>query len=203
MGMLNLLCSCSDSNTGGVPVERYIKIQDKSCIILSKNFDVRWRYGLPEVKASGQEDIVRNVVTEHTNHCLYISLNNANKYNDIRIPLNIATSNLSYFSATGYSKFDIKLMDEKKFTIELSNHAHGSVAGIVDKVYVYTHNNSSIDAKSLIAKVVKIYSTGDTDIKVHSTETLDIKSTGIANIKYLGNPKINKSISDQTVIAKM
>ena len=197
------LYSCSSSSIDGVPVERYIKIQDKSCIIVSKDFDIRWRYGLPEVKATGRENIVKNVVTEHTNHCLYISLNEADDRDNVRIPLSIATTSLSYFSATGFSEFDIKLMDEKKFTIELSNHANGTVAGIVDKAYIYTHNNSSVDAKSLVAKVVKIYSTGDTEIKVHPVEILDIKSTGVTNIKYFGDPQINKSISDKSTISKM
>ena len=204
--VIMFLTGCSDGqpNHQGMIVERYIKIHDRSCIVISKNFDPRWRYGLPEVKVSGKESIVRKVVVNHSKHCVYISLDENNKLDSkMRIPLIISTSKLSYFSATGYSKYDIKLMDEKKFTIELSDHAHGSVAGIVEKAYIYTHNASSINARDLESNVIKIYSTGDTNIIVNATDLLDIKATGKTKINYLGNPEIQQKGSENITLQKI
>ncbi|MFT6834916.1 MAG: hypothetical protein ACJA0H_000949 [Francisellaceae bacterium] len=200
-----IISGCSDMNEGhqGEVIERYIKIQNRSCVVVSENFDTTWRYGLPEIKVTGPESVVKNVITEHSNHCLYISMKaDSGDYNH-RIPLNIKSSNLSYFSATGFSKFDIKLMDEKKIAIELSGNAQGSIGGIVDQVYIYTHNESDINAKNLEAKIVKIYSTGDTKISVNPIEIMDIKATGSSEIYYLGDPKINKNISKNIKLKKL
>lgn len=206
IALILCLSACTDSKhkTDDALIERYIKIKDRSCINIEDSFDIKWRYGTPEMKVTGVHEDVNHVQVNYTQDCLYISLKyDENHKRPERMPLFITTSDLNYFSATHLSKFDIQLMEEEKFSIQLSGKAHGQLKGMVGELFIYLHDQAQLMAKQLEVDQANVYATGQTTLSVNAKERLEVRSSGKAIIRFMGDPVISKAISADTTLERL
>ncbi len=85
----------------------------------------------------------------------------------------------------------------------MSGIADVRLAGNVDILNISVDGISTIAGRDLLSKECNISGTGNVEILLKVSETLDIVFTGIGTVKYIGEPKIKKDIGILVKIEKI
>lgn len=103
----------------------------------------------------------------------------------------------------GKSKVKAKLGHENEVNLNVRGSGMVNLSGEVKNLTIHTSGNAMIQAGDLIAENVIIQSFGKSDITVHAIKTLSATTMGDSEVKYYGNPSVNKSSSEKSSIKKI
>lgn len=103
----------------------------------------------------------------------------------------------------GKSELHVAVMHDD--TIDLTMGGKGIVylSGVVKNLNIISGGQATILAKNLIADNVTISGAGESNITVQALKTLSISTAGKSDIKYYGNPTINRNSFGASSLEKL
>ena len=113
--------------------------------------------------------------------------------------INITLSNphLNRLTIDGASTIKLNGFNEKSFTLTLDGASDVSFHnGNFDNFFIKADGSYGVDLENVNIKKAKIKAEGSGDIKVNVSNYLQVDLKDTVEVKYLGHPKIKKSIKD-------
>lgn len=98
--------------------------------------------------------------------------------------LRVYTSSLSQITLSGSSDIKVRRFDNPSLTITSSGSSDLELDGSTDQLTIRLSGSSDIDASRLRARDVSIIASGSSDISVCASDSLDVISSGSADITY-------------------
>lgn len=96
---------------------------------------------------------------------------------------------------SGGVEIDLNL-DCNSLRTELSGAADFDLEGSAERFSINTSGAGSIDAEDFVTEFSKINVSGAASVKVHTTDRLEARISGVGSIRYAGNPEnIDKHVS--------
>lgn len=114
----------------------------------------------------------------------------------------IEVKNLNSLTIDGAGSITAEDIQGKSLTIGVAGSGSISLEGSADTLTMNINGSGSIKAENLEAKKASINIPGSASVVVNASESLDIKISGSGAVKYVGEPKITKTIHGTGVINK-
>jgi len=112
-------------------------------------------------------------------------------------------SNAFSIISSGASKINAKKLSCQNIDINTSGSVIIRLSGISDFCKIRTSGSGSIDLTDVKCKNAQINASGSGDIKVNTSDNLNVGISGAGKVSYKGNPSISKSISGNGEIIKI
>ncbi|MER2997445.1 head GIN domain-containing protein [Pontibacter populi] len=199
------------------------KVADFEGIKVSGGFIVEIKQGKQEeLRIEAEENLMDNIKSEVKNGVLHLytegSFNSrkgikafvtVSDLNKIDISGGVKVTGLSTFKA---NTFDLGMsggshvtlaIDANKLDVEMSGGSKVALSGHADDLEMNMSGAASVDTRELIAKRVKVESSGASSVKVHATENLVINASGASHVAYAGSPKIEAQTTAASRISKL
>jgi Putative auto-transporter adhesin, head GIN domain len=109
-----------------------------------------------------------------------------------KLRITVSNPDLTKFAFSGAGDANVSNIKNDRIEIVLSGAGDLSASGETRDAAITLSGAGKVDAKNLLAVRAKADSTGVGSLDVYATEQLDVKSSGIGEINYYGNPKIVK-----------
>ena len=115
----------------------------------------------------------------------------------------VTTEKLVNVNMTGNAKLEAKNIQEESITLTLSGNSAVNLAGQVKNLAINLRGNAKVNARDLKADKVTITGAGNLDITVRAAKKLSMTAAGKSNVKYYGNPEINRTAFGFVTIQKL
>jgi len=104
-----------------------------------------------------------------------------------------------FLLTSGASEIDLSL-SVNQMKIDCSGASELDLKGNADELELLNSGASEVDAQNLEIKTAKLLCSGASETIVHVTERLNIEVSGASEIKYKGNPTVEKNSSGASSI---
>jgi hypothetical protein len=138
---------------------------------------------------SGDDNIIQSITTEVKNGTLYIRGTKGYSPQQ-KLQITISTPDVKRFVFDGVGGANLSNIKNDRLEIVVTGVGSFSASGETKEVDITLSGVGSIDAKNLRAVNAKVNSNAVGSVDLYVTGQLDIKSSGIGEINYYGNPKI-------------
>ena len=170
-------------------------VGDFSEIEAGGTFEIEWRSGPPSLAVTTDENLLRYVANEITDHRLRLH-SRRSLWPTHRIKVAISSPTRAGASLNGAARLTANQLSGRSFAIESNGAAKISLDGNVDDLVTDMTGASKLEANSLQTKTAEISSTGASHAEVAVSEALSVSITGAGKVIYSGNPpKVEKHIS--------
>ena len=115
----------------------------------------------------------------------------------------VTTSAVKKINLTGNNKLDVKKITGETLVLDLSGNEEVHLAGEVKNLTLNVFGQAAIYAKDLKADNVTIAGAGNVDVTVHAVKKLIVTASGKSDIRYYGNPEVNKTAFGFVTIQKL
>lgn len=212
---------CLKGNGNVVIVDREVGLFNK--VVVKGAFEVIIiKSNERHIKIEADENLIKNISTDVKSGELIIS-NNQSICGAKELKLTISTPDLNAINCSGASNVRVKdKFETEKFEIKSSGaseiHAnidtklliskYSGASNIILKGNADTHAIESTGASSLKATELEVNqcavdSKGASDLKINVVKDLAVTSSGASEVKYMGDPKISRSIKGASNISKL
>ncbi|MBB6609552.1 DUF2807 domain-containing protein [Pontibacter sp. Tf4] len=199
------------------------KVSDFNGIKVSGGFAVEIEQGNTEsLKIEAEENLMDNIKTQVKNGVLHIytegSINSrkgmkayitVKDLNKIDISGGVKVTGLSKLKAGDFQLdmsggSNVKLdIEAKKIFSNMSGASKVVLTGRADELKLDMSGASSVNTQDLIAKRVKVSTSGASSVKVHATDNLVVNASGASHVAYAGSPKIEAETTAASRISKL
>ena len=200
--------SCMTGKDYGPLVKESRKVSDFDAIEVSHGIDVYLTMGSKErLEIETPEDLLEHLVTEVKKGKLKIYFDKSFNWNN-ETSVYVTAKNIEKITASGGSDFfgknvietknleleasggsDIKLeVDVKHLEVEVSGGSDIKLSGAAEFLNANTSGGSDLKAFGLTAQIGDLEASGGSDIEVTVEEELEARTSGGADIEYMGNP---------------
>jgi len=138
---------------------------------------------------SGDDNIIQSITTEVKNGTLYIRGTKGYSPQQ-KLQITISTPDVKRFVFDGVGEANLSNIKNDRLEIVVTGVGSFSASGETKEVDITLSGVGSVDAKNLRAVNAKVNSNAVGSVDLYVTGQLDIKSSGIGEINYYGNPKI-------------
>ena len=115
----------------------------------------------------------------------------------------ITSSTVKKINFMGNNRLDAKKITGETFVLDLSGNEEVHLAGEVKNLTLNAFGQATVYAKDLKAENVTISGAGNVDATVSVVKKLTVTASGKSDIKYYGNPEVNKTAFGFVTIQKM
>jgi len=166
------------------------ELQTFTDIEFSGAFDVKIIVGEEQevIVETKDEDDLDKVITRVRSNSLVVELESS-WLNNIQAKVYIKVKTLESLQSSGANSMKIRGIDTDRFKLSNSGAGTISIEGEVNSALFNLSGASSLDAKELIAKKVRININGASNAKVYASEELEGEVSGVANLDYYGHPE--------------
>src|SRR6266581_2216284 len=162
-------------------------VSDFSEIEADGGFQIEWRSGAPSLSITTDENLLRYISNENTDHRLRLH-SRGNLWPTHHITVAISTPTRLGAKLIGAARLTAKQLSGRNFAIESTGAAKVMLDGNVDDLVTDMTGASKLEADELKTKTAEISSTGASHAEVAVTETLKVSITGAGKVIYSGNP---------------
>jgi hypothetical protein len=145
--------------------------------------------GQDSLTISGDDNIIQSITTEVKNGTLYIRGTKGYSPQQ-KLQISISTPDVKRFVFNGVGEANLSKIKNDRLEIVVTGVGSFSTSGETKEVDITLSGVGSVDAKNLRAVNAKVSSNAVGSVDLYVTSQLDIKSSGIGEINYYGNPKI-------------
>ena len=145
--------------------------------------------GQDSLTISGDDNIIPLITTEVKNGTLYIRGTKGYSPQQ-KLQISISTPDVKRFVFNGVGEANLSKIKNDRLEIVVTGVGSFSTSGETKEVDITLSGVGSVDAKNLRAVNAKVNSNAVGSVDLYVTGQLDIKSSGIGEINYYGNPKI-------------
>jgi len=141
------------------------------------------------LEISGDDNIIPVITTEVKNGTLYVRA--IKGYSPrTKLQIRVSTPNVKRFVFEGVGEANLSNIKNDRLEIVVTGVGSFSASGETKEVDITLSGVGNVDAKNLRAVNAKVNSNAVGSVALYVTGQLDIKSSGIGEINYYGNPKI-------------
>lgn len=201
----------------GTNITKTIQVSHFDEIELSLNADIYYTQdSIYKVEVTGQENILAVLGTEVDDHELEFDFRrNVWQHNKLKIVIHspdlrgIKVSGSGSFNAqaaintskmemeiSGSGNVYIPALTATKLEASISGSGNAEISGgAVTSEKFSISGSGNMDVEELVAVKAECEVSGSGDIRLHATESLDVKISGSGSVSYKGNPEIDMDIS--------
>ncbi len=152
-----------------------------------------WEFGKLDFVISGASNVVAEGITSKR---IDLDISGAANFR-----LSGKTDNLRVY-ASGAVKMNCDTLDCPQVYVYTSGTGEIILSGRGDALTVNASGLSNIWAKDFVTDTVHIEASGDVEAEFNVATLLDVKASGVANISYWGNARVEKNVSGSANIVK-
>lgn len=141
-----------------------------------------------EVLVNGADALTANVRVDQSGDTLIIDSESEFGDGDISVVITTARP-FKRIEINGAAKLDYSYLKAEELFLRISGASHCYFSGQVTNLKIENNGMGHINAKDLIAENVDLASDGMSNIQVYAVNNLKLAISGMARIKYYGNPK--------------
>jgi len=169
-------------------------IENFSSIHSQGSFDIEYKQGAPSLLISGDDNIIKHIITQVDKGILTISVKKSYQ-SENAIIISLSSPTIKSLIIDGSSNVKLSQLQLPQLAIDLLGSVDLMASGQVSTLHLAIHGASDVDTKLLIADIVTVNIQGSADVILTAKQTLNAKILGSGDIVFFGEPnKINKNI---------
>lgn len=155
------------------------------------------------VLAEDDEAFIKDLITEVKNETLYISYKPGSSFFNSKGKVTIEVPTLHKITSSGSGDIDLRSQLENAESIQISNTGSGDFSGIVHSPSINLTNSGSGDVKlegETRVFVCKVSGSGDVEAKNLKSESVEVRSSGSANLTVYASTSLKATVSGSSDI---
>lgn len=148
----------------------------------------------PNLAITTDDNVLPYIDINTTNNNLLVSTKDNAKIFPTQATLTVSIPNFTDINLVGRSSVQALDIHSNDFSVNTTGNNMIVLSGKTKHLDIKSVGKSNLQANDLIAQNVIINSMGNSEIAVHAAKSLVISMVGKGNIKYSGNPNINKNV---------
>lgn len=156
------------------------------------------------LKIEGEENILRNLITEVENHKLVIKFKNSlNIIPTKELIYYLTVKDLTSLVSNGAVSINGEELILNNLSIKLNGAEKITISGTVEKQKIEINGAGYYDAKNFSSKDCTVILNGAGGAAVKVSDKLDATISGAGSIQYIGNPEVTEKINGIGKIEKI
>jgi len=181
----------------GAGIQGTIKktLEEFSIVDVNGVFEVIYRHGPPSLSISGDDNIIKHVLSEVSNNTLKLSIDKSYK-SAHPIVIKVFSAKIQRMKIEGAGTVSLNNISTDQLTLNVLGSVDIIAKGKTTRFNLNLQGSGDVRARYLDADIVNIFLTSTSDIEVTAHTKLQVNITGVGDVLYFGSPKeIIKQIS--------
>jgi len=171
------------------------KAKQFSSVNVEGVFDVIYSHGSPSIKITGDDNIIKFVLSSVTNNSLKLGINKSYS-NFYPIIINVSSDNIQEITFEGAGALKLDDIKTDQLTLKILGSVDVLATGEATSLNLDIRGVGDIKARGLDSEIVNIDLVSASDVEVTAHTKLQANITGVGDILYFGSPEeVSKQIS--------
>jgi hypothetical protein len=109
--------------------------------------------------------------------------------------VSVVARSIEKLALSGAGNIDARGIDVPKLTLRVSGAGDAKLAGRAQALDARVSGSGHVDAVKLTAQDATVHVSGSADVKLDARKTLTASISGVGNVEYYGDPKVERRVS--------
>ena len=112
-----------------------------------------------------------------------------------KVRVTVVAQSVEELDLSGAGRLDARDVDVQKLTLRISGAGDATLAGRARALDTRISGSAHLDAVKLTAQDASVQVSGSASVRLDARKTLDARISGVGNVLYYGDPKVERRIS--------